>query len=636
MRKISKPRKKLKNEFYLPFLLYFINCPGSVVVYHPSLSSSGLGFKFRPGRFFKKGYFGKKFKKLKRFNFTLFIFILLLSIFTVLYPIEIVKADTLHVGSGQTYSDIQSAINNANESDTIYVHSGTYSEAIIVNKPLTIIGEGSSITTISGSGDHTVKVTNNNVIISGFKIINTGGSYYCIFLDTISECEISNNYVKKGGHGIYLKSSNNNDIVDNIIEDNNVGIYFSNSDSNTIRSNDIKDNNANGVFLSSLSSGNTIYLNDFSDNMDSNAKDYGSNNWDYSMQGNYWDDYNGEDDNDDGIGDTPYIIQGGANQDNYPLGYFAGGNQAPTADADGPYSGQTNIEIEFDGSGSSDSDGSIVGYRWDWTNDGSYDTGWLSKPKKTHSYSSAGAYNVKLQVKDNNGAVDSDITQVTIIFVNQKPNAYILQPTIPEADYGVNIEFEAFGSDPDGTILEYLWWSDPEELYSINKSFIKNDLPVGQYKIYLKVKDNNGEWSKEVSTTLTIISDEPENKAPVADAGGPYNGYVNQTITFDASASYDPDSGDTITYSWDFDDGPKSEDIFPTHIYTQEGNYTVQLTVIDNHGLQTKNSADVIISKKANNQNGGINKSNESPGFEVILLFIALTVLVYIKRKKIS
>jgi parallel beta-helix repeat protein len=566
---------------------------------------------------------------------SLLVLILLFSIFTIFLPIDMAKAETIHVGSGQTYTNIQLAINNANENDTIYIHSGTYSETIIVNKTLTLSGEGSSSTTISGSGDHTIKVISNNVVISGLKIQNTIGSHYSIFLDTISGCEISNNLVKNGGHGIYLKSSNSNDIIDNIIENNNVGIYFSNSDSNLIKDNDIKNNNANGIFVNSQSTGSTIYLNDFSDNMDTNAKDYGTNNWDYNQQGNYWDDYNGVDENNDDIGDTPYIISGGSNQDNYPLGYFAGGNEIPNADANGPYSGQTNIEIEFDGSGSSDPDGSIIGYRWDWTNDGSYDTGWLTKSKTKHSYSSAGTYTIKLQVKDNNGAMDTDISQVTITFFNQKPNAYILQPTIPEVDYGDNIKFEAYGSDSDGTILEYLWWSDPEELYSVNKTFTKNDLPAGEYIIYLKVKDDSGEWSSEVSTTLTIISDEPENKAPIANAGGPYNGYVNQSLIFDASSSYDPDSGDTITYKWDFGDGATSKEIFPNHTYSTKGNYSVQLTVIDNHGAQSKISVNVIITEK-NNQNQGNEENKETPGFELIILLLSITIILFIKRKRIN
>ena len=645
MEKTSIHRKKLKNEFYLPSLLYFIVCPGGVVVYHPSLSSSGLGFKFRPGRYFKKHNFRNNLIKQYSFhNFVrgmnrcatiLFVFILIFSLLTILSPIDSVKADTIHVGSGQTYSTIQSAINNANESDTVYVHSGTYSETIIVNKTLSISGEGSSSTTISGSGDHTIKIISNNVIISGFKIQNTMGSHYCVFLDTVSGCEISDNNVRNGGHGTYLKNSNNNDITDNIIENNNVGLYLSNSDSNIIKSNNINNNNANGIFLNSQSTNNTIYLNDFSDNMDTNAKDYGTNNWDYNGQGNYWDDYTGVDENNDDIGDNPYLIAGGSNQDNYPLGYFAGGNELPNADANGPYSGQTNIEIEFDGSGSSDPDGSIVGYRWDWTNDGTYDTGWITKSKTKHSYSSAGSYTVKLQVKDNNGALDTDISPVTIIFVNQKPNAYIIKPTIPEADYGESVAFEALGHDSDGTIVEYLWWSIPEEVSSVDKSFTRNDIPAGQYTIFLKVKDDNGEWSSEVYTTLTIISDEPDNNSPIADAGGPYSGYVNNSVIFDASGSYDTDSGDTLSYRWDFGDGSTGEGIIPSHKYSSIGEYTVQLTVIDNHGAQSKDSTNVNITKKLVNQNEDSKDNNGIPGFEYFFIIIAFALLVIIKRKKI-
>jgi nitrous oxidase accessory protein len=76
-----------------------------------------------------------------------------------------------------------------------------------------------------------------------------------------------------------------------------------------------------GVRLDSLSENNTFYHNNFANNdllqvsADTNAD---SNFWDNGREGNYWDDYNGTDSNRDGIGDTPYVING-ANIDNYPL-----------------------------------------------------------------------------------------------------------------------------------------------------------------------------------------------------------------------------------------------------------------------------------------------------------------------------
>ena len=63
---------------------------------------------------------------------------------------------------------------------------------------------------------------------------------------------------------------------------------------------------------------NLIYKNYFYDNGLFNAANNGKNKWDNGVIGNYWDDYAGVDANDDGIGDTPYIIFG-IGQDNFPI-----------------------------------------------------------------------------------------------------------------------------------------------------------------------------------------------------------------------------------------------------------------------------------------------------------------------------
>jgi len=51
MKKLIFDKKKLKKGFSLPFLKNLIDCPGSVVAYHPSLSSLGPGSESRPGRY---------------------------------------------------------------------------------------------------------------------------------------------------------------------------------------------------------------------------------------------------------------------------------------------------------------------------------------------------------------------------------------------------------------------------------------------------------------------------------------------------------------------------------------------------------------------------------------------------------
>lgn len=84
-------------------------------------------------------------------------------------------------------------------------------------------------------------------------------------------------------------------------------------------------------------------------------------------------------------------------------------NIPPTANAGGPYAGQTGQAVQFNGSASSDSDGTIESYSWDF---GDSSTGTGVTP--THAYAAAGTYTVTLTVTDNKGATGSASTTATI------------------------------------------------------------------------------------------------------------------------------------------------------------------------------------------------------------------------------
>lgn len=94
------------------------------------------------------------------------------------------------------------------------------------------------------------------------------------------------------------------------------------------------------------------------------------------------------------------------------------------------------------------------------------------------------------------------------------------------------------------------------------------------------------------------------NYPPVADyTANPQPGSPGEDITFDASGSYDPDSGegDYITlYEWDWDDDGVFDDSFvvstsTTHQFPAEGNYPVALRVTDSQGLQNTLYLDILI-----------------------------------------
>lgn len=86
------------------------------------------------------------------------------------------------------------------------------------------------------------------------------------------------------------------------------------------------------------------------------------------------------------------------------------GNLPPLADADGPYAGEVDVPVSFDGSGSEDLDGMIVSYEWDFGDE----TMPATDESPDHLYDAAGTYFVTLTVPDDLDAIGSDGTLVTI------------------------------------------------------------------------------------------------------------------------------------------------------------------------------------------------------------------------------
>ncbi|HEV2207408.1 MAG TPA: choice-of-anchor D domain-containing protein [Verrucomicrobiae bacterium] len=85
------------------------------------------------------------------------------------------------------------------------------------------------------------------------------------------------------------------------------------------------------------------------------------------------------------------------------------GDQPPVANPGGPYTGTALQSIQFSGTGSSDPDGTIATYQWDF-GDGTTGTG--SNP--THTYAVAGTYTVTLIVTDSQGSRNAATTTAAI------------------------------------------------------------------------------------------------------------------------------------------------------------------------------------------------------------------------------
>lgn len=219
------------------------------------------------------------------------------------------------------YMNIQDCIDAANVGDTVYVHSGTYYENIMINKTITLVGENAENTIIDGNGRDVdvlyIKATYVN--ISEFTLKNGGNG---IFLSSssahtsshnnISRCIVSNNY-----WGIDICLSSGNQVSNCIIIKNEYGgIHMYSALCNQVTYCNISENGCS--IEVTAGERNSIHHNNFINNP-KQAECHGWNYWDDSVgEGNYWSDYAGEDADGDGIGDMPYNISSWC-KDDYPF-----------------------------------------------------------------------------------------------------------------------------------------------------------------------------------------------------------------------------------------------------------------------------------------------------------------------------
>ncbi|MCW3986207.1 MAG: PKD domain-containing protein, partial [Candidatus Bathyarchaeota archaeon] len=238
----------------------------------------------------------------------------------------------------------------------------------------------------------------------------------------------------------------------------------------------------------------------------------------------------------------------------------------------------TSQSIMFNASGSYDSDGFIVSYFWDF-GDGTNATGVIVG----HVYSLNGTFTVTLNVTDNEGASDATTATKTILW-NEPPVALFTESA--ETIYqGETITFNASSSyDLDGAIAGY-FWDFGDGTNATDVAVEHTYLYDGNYTVTLNVTDDRGA-TYTVSATKTVL-----NRVPVVlFTESSTTVYTGEVITFNASESYDSD-GFILSYLWDFGDGTNATDIVVTHVYDDDGQYTVTLTLVDNNGGTSSASA---------------------------------------------
>jgi PKD repeat protein len=253
--------------------------------------------------------------------------------------------------------------------------------------------------------------------------------------------------------------------------------------------------------------------------------------------------------------------------------------------------------VAFDGSASSDPDGTIASYDWNF-GDGSEGSG----ATPSHIYAHGGEYTVTLTVTDDEGKTAK--ASHPVVVTGTPPTAsFLVSTTSPTATQPVSFDGSA-SSDPDGPIKSYSWdFGDGSEATGATPSHTYAH--AGEYTVTLTVTDNEGKTAK-VSHPVNVAHAPPVASFLVTTP----TPTVTQPIAFDGSASSDPD-GTIASYDWNFGDGSEGSGATPSHIYAQVGTYTVTLAVTDGEGETTKVSHPVHV---ANAWRLAVSKSGTGAG----------------------
>jgi PKD repeat protein len=175
-------------------------------------------------------------------------------------------------------------------------------------------------------------------------------------------------------------------------------------------------------------------------------------------------------------------------------------NDPPLADPNGPYRATVGRAVSFNGAGSSDADGTIVSYAWNFG-----DSSMGSGINPAHTYAAAGNYTVRLTVTDNDSLTHTATTTTDIQPVQNRP---------PVADAGPD-QTVVVG---DTVVLDGSWSYDDEgDVLNWNWSFV----------------------SKPTPSTATLDTTDPVYPTFVVDVEGTY---VVQLVVNDGTVDSAPDT----------------------------------------------------------------------------------------------
>lgn len=270
-------------------------------------------------------------------------------------------------------------------------------------------------------------------------------------------------------------------------------------------------------------------------------------------------------------------------------------DRPPVAATDGPYTGLEGSPVTLGAAGSSDPDGDVLSYAWDF-GDGSTGTG--ATPQ--HIYADNGNYIVTLTVTDPTGAEATATTAVTVFNVAPTVNAFGGASLLVHQTYAGGGSFTDPGADEWTATVDYGDGGGAQPLALSGTGFNLSHTydAAGSFTITVTVTDDDG-GSHSRTATVNVT-----NLAPAVNAFAGASLLLHQAYA--ATGTFSDPGPDSWTATVDYGDGsgaqplPLSGKSFTLgHTYAAAGSYTVTVTVTDDGGLSGSRTATVTVTNVA-------------------------------------